>query len=118
MEFYYDEVEHNVLIIKADGGLNGQNAGEFLDKIEALVEGGIRRIIVDCDHLQFLSSMGMAGLMRLHKRMARAGGDVKVANVHSIIADVLRIARLDKLLAIYPDVNQARLAFREPDAAE
>lgn len=112
MEFYYDESDKDVLIIKADGGLNSDNAGEFVSKVEALVDAGLKKIIIDCGKLAFLSSMGMATLMRLHKRMAHSGGNVKVANVHSMIAELLHIARLDKIFQIYPDVNQARLAFR------
>jgi anti-sigma B factor antagonist len=113
MEFYYDESDDNILIIQADGGLNGDNANEFVGRVEGLVDAGLKKIIVDCDRLTFLSSIGMASLMRLHKRMTRHGGDVKIANVHSVIAELLHVARLDKLFAIYPDVGQARLAFRE-----
>lgn len=113
MEFYYDEVDNDVLIIKADGGLNSDNAGEFVEKIEALVDAGLTKIIVDCTKLAFMSSMGMATLMRLHKRLAGSGGNVKVANVQSMIAELLHVARLDKIFEIYPNVNQARLAFRE-----
>jgi len=118
MEFYYDETANDVLIIRADGGLNQHNAGEFVGKIEALVDSGLKKIIVDCDQLTYLSSMGMASLMRLHKRLAKVGGDVRVANVHSVIADLLHISRLDKIFAIYPDVGQARLSFREASQAD
>ena len=40
------------------------------------------------------------------------GGDVKVAAAHSKVLDVLTLTRMSKVFGIYPDVNQARLAFR------
>ena len=52
MEFYYDELERDVLILRADGGINADNAGQFVGDLEKLVDAGIRKIIVDCAHLE------------------------------------------------------------------
>lgn len=113
MEFYFHEIEKDVLILSADGGLNSANAADFLDQIEQVIHGGIHRIIVDCSNLQYISSYGLTVLVRLHSRMCRRGGDVRLAAVQGAMAQVLQITRLNTLLAIYPDVNQARLSFRE-----
>ena len=118
MEFYYDELERDVLILRADGGINADNAGQFVGDLEKLVDAGIRKIIVDCAHLEYISSYGIGMLMRLHKRLARHSGDVKFAGVHSAVVRLLQIARVDSLVDFYPDVNRARLAFRPPDAAK
>lgn len=112
MEFYYDEVDGDVLIIRADGGLNGDTIGQFMTEIEQLVDAGLKRIIVDCEHLEFISSAGLAALMRLHKKMATHGGDVKVAAVRKLIVQVFEVTHLSSVFDIYPDVNAARLAFR------
>ncbi|MHC4130171.1 MAG: STAS domain-containing protein [Planctomycetota bacterium] len=112
MELYYDDVDGDVLVIKADGGLNNQTAEKFVTDIETLVDAGLRKIIVDCSDLEFISSHGLGVLLRLHKRMKRHEGDVKIASAKSALLDVVRLTRLDRLLAIYPDVPRARLAFR------
>jgi len=54
-------------------------------------------------------------LLRLHKRAKTAGGEVKIANVHSRIVEVLNITHLNKIFGIYPDVDRARLEFRPID---
>ncbi len=112
MEFYYDDADEEVLVIKADGGLNGRTADEFASGIEKLVDAGLRKIIVDCSKLDYISSYGLGVMVRLHKRMKTHGGDVKFASVKSVLVDVLRITRLNKLFAIYSTVPRARLAFR------
>lgn len=116
MEFYYHEIENDVLIISADGGLNKQTSGQFVEEVTGLIKGGIRKLIIDCEHLTYVTSYGLSVLLRLHKKMKAAGGDVKIANVHSKITDLLRIVHLDKIFDIYPDVNRARLEFREKDS--
>ncbi len=113
MEFYYDEVQDDVLIVKADGGLNAQTADQFVESLEKMVDGGLRKIIVDCSNLEHISSYGLGVLIRLHKRLDEQAGDVKFASVKGLIVDILRMTRLNKLFAIYPDVQKARLAFKE-----
>ncbi len=117
MEFYYDEIDNDVLIITADGGLNADTSEQFILSIEKLVDAGLKKMIVDCDKLDYISSYGLGMLVRLHNRMKRHGGDVKIASVKGALPDVLKVTGLNKLFEIYPDVNRARLAFR-PKTAE
>jgi anti-sigma B factor antagonist len=112
MEFYYDEVQHDVLIIKADGGLNGDTANQFVEQIAALIDSGLTRLIIDCTGLDYISSYGIGVIVRLHKRMAQLGGDVKLAGLHGLVFDAIRLVRLDRVWDIYPDVGRALLAFR------
>ena len=115
MEFYYHEIDRDVLILRADGGINAENAARFVADLEKLVDAGLTRIIVDCSGLDHISSYGIGVLLRVHKRLAKHGGDVKLAGVHTTLAGVLRIARLDDVFDLYPDVDRARLAFRPVD---
>ena len=113
MEFYYDEIDNDVLLLIADGGLNADTADEFLQSIEKLVDAGLTKIIVDCGKLEHISSYGLGVLVRLHQSLKKQGGNVKVCNVPGMMAQVLTLTRLNRVLEIYPDANRARLAFRE-----
>ena len=112
MEFYYHELDNSVLILRADGGINADNAAQFVADLEKLVDAGIRKIIVDCGGLDHISSFGISVLLRVHRRLARHGGDVKLAGIRAGLVRLLQIARVDAMFDIYPDVNRARLAFR------
>jgi len=115
MQFEHEKLPDGVLVLHADGGLDASNADELLEPVESLVNAGFDRIIVDCARLEHVSSAALAVLVSLHKRMAKRGGDVKLASVRALLAQVLEIARLDQVFAIYPDVEQAHLAFRPRD---
>ena len=115
MEFFFHEQDRSVLILSADGGLNADTAAEFVGQLESLVDAGLTRIIVDCTRLDYISSYGIGVLVRLHNKLARHGGDVKIAAARSRVLHVLTLMRLGEVLHIYPDVNRARLAFREKD---
>jgi anti-anti-sigma factor len=111
VEFYLEEIDHGVAILAVDGGLDAQTEQQFLESIEKILQGGVRKLIIDCDKLKHISSGGVGTLIRLHKRMAERGGDVKLVAVHGMTFDVLQILSLDKVFDIY----RARLAFRPPD---
>jgi anti-sigma B factor antagonist len=112
VEFYFEDVDPRTVIVRADGGLNRQTAVEFVSQLEKLIEGGLRRIVVDCGGLDYISSYGLSLLLRLHGRLAKSGGDVKLAAVQSKVVTVLGVLHLDQVFELYPDVNRAVLAFR------
>ena len=112
MEFYYHGTDRDVMILSADGGLSRHNVAQFLEELETLVDSGIRKMIVDCTRLTYISSFGVGALAALKTRLAKRGGEVKLASVKSLILNVLRTTNLDRVFEIYPDVEAARQAFR------
>jgi anti-sigma B factor antagonist len=111
MEFYYHSVDKDVLILSADGGLNADNADWFLGELEKLVQAGIRKLIVDCKKLRFISSYGVGVLVRLHNKLAPHGGNVKLAAVDSSVVRLLEVLSLNRLFHVYANVDDAREAF-------
>jgi len=116
MEFYYRDTDRDVLILRADGGIDGQNAQEFLNQLQRLLEAGATNLVVDCSALGYVSSIGITTLIRLHKRMAERGGHVRLAAVQSPLFRLLEITRLNQVFQAYPSVEQALQAFREERA--
>ncbi len=112
METYAIEVVGDLMILRADGGLNSGTAGQLSEKIAALVAGGVRSIIVDCSQLEIISSLGLSSLLMLHTRIKRVGGEVKLCGLKGSIVQVIRMTKLDRIFELYPDIEAARLAFR------
>ena len=113
MEFYYDDVERDVLILKADGGIDSTNAEEFVAELTRLVESGIRKLVLDCTGLGYISSAGVGVLVRMHKKLWTVGGDAKVASVQGPVFRLLELTKLAELFDIYPNVEAALAAFRK-----
>ena len=111
MDFYYDRVDRDVLILSADGGLMADNTSRFVHELERFIELGARKLIIDCTRLTQISSMGVGMLVTVHKRMAKKGGDVKLAGVTGVVGKVIRMTGLGAMLQIYPTVRDARHAF-------
>ena len=118
MEFIPHEIDRDVFVLMADGGINRENAQQFTDDVEKMVRNGFSKLIIDCSKLDYISSTGLGTLLVLQRRMKQAGGDVKLCSVKGLVVQALQIIRLDRMFGMYPDLGQARLAFRpEGDSA-
>lgn len=113
METYLAEADDKVIVIVADGGLNKGTADQIRDVVQRAIDCGMKGVIVDCAKLDILSSAGLAKLLMMHRQMQPHGGEVKVAGLQGMSVQVLRLARLDGVFGLYPDVPAARLAFRD-----
>jgi anti-sigma B factor antagonist len=118
MEFYFRDTDRDVLILRADGGLDSHNSDQFTTELQRLVDAGARKLVVDCSPLGYVSSVGIATLIRIHKRLADYGGNVKLAAVRPPLFRLLDITRLNQVFHIYPSVEQAIAAFRSEDTRE
>ena len=112
MELYYHRTDRDVLILSVDGGIDSTNAEELVTELGKLVDAGSRKLVVDCSRLGFISSYGIAVLVRLHKKLAERGGDVKLAALESRVARLIDLVGLERVFEIYPNVDVARNAFR------
>lgn len=112
MEFYYHDVDRDVLILAADGGIDAYNTDQILGDLGKVIDAGVTKLIVDCRQVLSISSMGVASLVLLHKRLAERGGHVKLAAVQARVFRILQITRLNTVLQIYPTVDAALQAFR------
>jgi anti-anti-sigma factor len=80
----------------AEGRLDAAQAPkaqEFLDTIP-------RNCVLDLGQLEYISSAGLGVLLRTHKRLASAGGGLKLVNVNRHIHDIFQYSGFDKLFDI------------------
>ena len=109
--FQADVTDGDILVVILRGNLDATTTDEFEREIRKHLDEGKSRIIIDCRHLGFVSSMGIGCLMALKTRLRRKGGDVKLAAIQGTAAEVIRLVRLDKILDIHGDLEFARKSF-------
>ena len=112
MEFYYHETDRDVLILTADRELDSYVSTRLLDDLQRVIDGGARKLAIDCSQLGYVSSIGIASLIRLYKRVAEQGGHMKLVGVQAPLARLLEITRLKQVFEVYPTLDDALRAFR------
>jgi anti-anti-sigma factor len=107
--FSYEKVGKNndIITVVLSGTLDENNCNYLLDCVAEEILDGRKKLILDCGKLEFISSMGLGILVRVHSRMKKLGGDVKLAGVQGAVAQVLNMVSLNRIFESYPGVDEA-----------
>src|SRR5262245_20500852 len=100
-----------ILAIVLGGSLTSTTTDQFNQAIQNHLDQGRTKIIIDCRRVEYISSIGIGSLVALQARLRKKGGEVKLAGLYGVAADVIRLVGLDKLLNIYGDMEFARESF-------
>lgn len=81
---------------------------ELMDLVE--IEGA-RKVLLTFSGVRFLSSSMLAQVVKLHKRLGKAGGRLRVSSLTPEMRQVLHASQLDRLLEVYDDETAALAKF-------
>lgn len=106
-------VDEDILVVKLHGNLDAATTEEFNTEVDKHFQEGKSKVIIDCAHVEYVSSFGIGALVALQTRLRKRGGEVKLAAINALVADVFKIVHLDRVLQMYGDTEFARTSFYE-----
>jgi anti-anti-sigma factor len=89
--------------------LNIQELGQEL--FQLVEEDNKTRLLLNFQHVEFLSSAALGKLITLDKKVKAHGGKMKLSNIRPEIYEVFAITKLNKLFDIKDDEADALAAF-------
>jgi anti-anti-sigma factor len=109
LDFYFEDRGENdeILLIVLSGNLDTIQANYLDTVIQKQIQRGQKKVILDCDGLDYISSMGLALMLRLNSKMKKLGGEVRLSGVKGIVSDAIRLVKLDTILGVYDSVDDA-----------
>lgn len=100
MKFDVREDEGSVTLVlrerKLDASISPELKGEFL----LLAKPRVAELVVDLAAVEFCDSSGLSALLIADRKMKEHGGRVRLVNVHTKVAALLRISMLDRVFEI------------------
>jgi len=85
--------------------------------IRALIDGGSRRLVVDLTGLDVIDSSGIGVLVSCAGHMGLAGGKMRMAGAHGMVAKVFGTIHIDRIIPADADVAAACAGFASGMAA-
>jgi len=104
------QVNGPVVDMRASGRIDGYWAEHLEQALAGVVSAGHHRVRLDCSDVTFMSSAGIAVLMKFRKELARVDGAFHVVNPSKPVASTLALARLADLLVEGPRAAPAAAA--------
>lgn len=101
-----------VLVVRSrERRLDAACAKAFVARLDALIDGGHDRIVLDVQDIDFVDSTGLGAIVAVLKRLGARGG-LAICGVRERVHAILRIARIDRLLPIVAAREEALARLR------
>jgi len=92
---------NQIVLIAAQGRLDGENAPRLARAFDEALSLGYARFVLDLTNVDYLSSAGLRELVRAYKVAQRQGGDLCLVNPPDRIRSVLEISGLADTFRIF-----------------
>jgi anti-sigma B factor antagonist len=104
------ELKH-VSVAKVSGRVDSATAPELEKALLGLLDAERSQIVVDLQETDYMSSAGLRVLVAMHKAAKKNGGGLCLAQPSARVQEVLDLAGLTPVFAVYPDVVEAVGSF-------
>ncbi|MFN2455419.1 MAG: STAS domain-containing protein [Pyrinomonadaceae bacterium] len=112
------EIKEGLTVIGLDGYLDAHTAPKFEDAIQAEIDAGHYRIIVDCEKLTYISSAGLGVFMSFIEELREQGGDIKICGLTPKVQQVFDILGFPEIYDMCASVPEAARRFSNTQVEE
>lgn len=106
METRIREVD-GISIIDATGDFDLANAPKVRSAFDELINKKVPLVIMNFSGVKYIDSSGLATVIDAMQRTKKYQGKLALCGMNQVVKNVLEIARLDKVFAIYADETEA-----------
>ncbi len=89
------------------GYLDTYNSPEFQSHVNQLIDTGVRRIIFNCNGLNYISSTGIGAFTAFLKNLKQQKGDMVLFGLQNKVLDVFQLLGFTKFFKIADDLDSA-----------
>ena len=106
------EEKDGVSVVFIDGNVLQENVPIFRVKLLELIEANKMRIVLDMISCNYISSMCLAAIVDVKKKVTEKGGAIKMARVNKLVANLLETTNLIKQIEVFDDITSAVKSFK------
>ena len=96
-----------VCIVSLNGRLDSGTSDTLAQRLHHLIDGGERRLVIDFEKLDYISSTGLRVLLVAAKRLKAVDGRIVLSSLKPHILEVFEIAGFKSIFPIYGNADQA-----------
>lgn len=104
------EENGDAMVVTITGRVDSATAGTMDLELDKLISAN-RRVVLDLNEVEFLSSAGVRAIVKAMKTAKRTRHKVKLAAVPDHIAEMMRTLGMMEIMQVYPSVAEAIISF-------
>ena len=99
------------VVIDAKGRVDGSNAGEFQDALEADIGDDSGAVVLNLAGLEYISSAGLRVILLTAKRLRKGEIDFAISSLSPSVHELFVISGFDQIIAIHNSPDAALASF-------
>jgi anti-sigma B factor antagonist len=111
MGFSETKGSSGVTLVQVDGQLIVGNRHELKELVQAALDRGDRRLLIDFSQTGYIDSSGLGALVSISKRIRESGGELRLAGLNEDLRSLFELTKLDTLFTITETPEQALATF-------
>lgn len=92
--------------------LDSRTISLFMEHFKQIVEKH-SKIVLNVKNIEFMDSSGIATILRARQKMLAIGGDIKLAGCTDSVDSIFKLIKMERLVSIFPTVEEAVNSFAE-----
>ncbi len=102
---------NEIKVVEFDGEFDTTSSPAVESQLNQLREQGVRKILVDLEKMDFISSAGLRVLLATAQELQKAGGELRVCNLNEDVMEVFDISGFSTILMVFKDESEALQGF-------
>ena len=108
---YQRNIQGAVHIVSGDDPLNLEHVKEVKQLLEACMDRGQPRAVLDLERVPLIDSAGLELLLDMNEEFARRGGSLKLATENPLCKEILSLTGVGRHFEIYSETAGAVSSF-------
>ena len=100
-----------VKVLKIEGKLNTRSSPDAEKQLARLIESGEKRILINLEKLDYISSSGLRVLLATAKKLNSSGGELRICGVKDFVEEIFQISGFSTIFTIYENETEALKGF-------
>lgn len=112
LEFTKRSIQPGLIALAIKGNIHcGPECARLEREVEGIIAAHETRVILDMAGVKHVDSAAIGTIVRCLVKLKRAGGGLRIAAVDPMIDHSLKLTKVDKVVEVFPTVDQAAQDF-------
>ena len=90
-------------IVRVGGKITFEHSSDFQNRLDAVLEEGVREVVIDFRNVPFMDSSGIGEVLRLFRLLRDRNGSLILANPNHKLKSLFTMYRFEKFMKILED---------------
>ena len=107
-----EEIQDDINIYRLKGRLDSNTSQMLEEKVFQAISDGSKKIIVDFENLNYISSAGLSLFLKANKALLREDGRIILCFMQKYVREIFKMTGFDSFVPILDTMDEALKAFR------